>query len=182
MNPMHESNPDAVAFIALGSNMKPQPNVQAALQLLLQRLTVTGISTFCQTLPIGAPGQPPFVNGMCQIRTDLTPWQLSVQVLRPIESQLGRIRTTDKFAPRPMDLDLILYNDLILDNDGIELPHPDIVRPFVWMPILELLNKIPLDPILADNINALLPSDQTVSDWGVPLRELTRTLNEKIQA
>jgi 2-amino-4-hydroxy-6-hydroxymethyldihydropteridine diphosphokinase len=182
MNPLDAPNPDAVVFVSVGSNIEPQSNVPGALNLLLQHVTVTGISTFCQTTAIGPPGQPSYINGVWQIHTGLSPGQLNIQVLRSIESQLGRMRTADRFAPRPIDLDLILYNDLILRNDGIELPHPDIDRPFVWMPILELLDAVPLDPVLASNISALLPSDQSASDWGIPLWELTRTLREKIQA
>jgi len=179
---MDEPNPDAVAFVAVGSNIEPQDNVQTALRCLQQHVTVTGISTFCRTTPVGPPSQPEFVNGVWQIHTSLSPWQLTSQVLCLIEAQLGRVRSPDKFAPRPIDLDLILYNDSVLRRDDIELPHPDISRPFVSMPILELLDTIPLDPVLASNISALLPSCQKRSDWGIPLRELTQTLREKIQA
>ncbi len=170
-----------MAFVSVGSNIEPQDNVPGALNLLLPHVTVTGISTFCRTTPVGPPGQPEFVNGVWQIYTSLSPWHLTSQVLYLIESQLGRVRSPDKFAPRPIDLDLILYNDLVLKQDDIELPHPDISRPFVSMPILELLDTIPLDPALTSNIRALLPSYQKGSDWGIPLRELTQTLREKIQ-
>ena len=178
---MDEPHPDGVAFVAVGSNIEPQKNVPAALNLLRQYATVTGSSTFCQTTPIGPPGQPPYVNGIWQLHTSLSPQLLGAEVFRPIESQLGRIRAADKYAPRPIDLDLILYSDLILQKDAIELPHPDISRPFVWMPILELLNTLPLDPTLAQSLKALLPSDQKVSDWGVPLKALTQALRMKIQ-
>ena len=179
---MDEPKPDAVAFVSVGSNIEPQDNVSGALNLLLLHVTVTGTSTFCSTTPVGPPGQPEFVNGVWQIHTSLSPWQLTSQVLHPIESQLGRVRSPDKFAPRPIDLDLILYNDLVLKQDDVELPHPDISRPFVWVPILELLDNVLIDPKLARNISALLPSAQEVSDWGIPLWELTQTLREKIQA
>jgi 2-amino-4-hydroxy-6-hydroxymethyldihydropteridine diphosphokinase len=181
MKPMDELNPDAVAFVAVGSNIEPQINVPAALNLLRQYVTVTGISTFCRTEPIGPSGQPPYVNGIWQIHTALSPWQVGAEVLRPIESQLGRIRTADRFAPRPIDLDLILYSDLILKSNGIELPHPDISRPFVWMPILELLNTMPLDPTTVHSLKTLLPSNQDVSGWGIPLGALTQALRMKIQ-
>ena len=178
---MDEPYPDTVAFVAVGSNIEPRVNVPAALNLLRQHVTVTGISTFCRTVPIGPAHQPPFVNGIWQIRTALSPWQLGTEVLRPIESQLGRIRTADEFAPRPIDLDLILYSSLILKRDGLELPHPDISRPFVWMPIIELLDTTPLDPALVRSLRTLLPSNQDVLDWGIPLGALTQALRMKIQ-
>jgi len=181
MKPMDEPNPDAVAFVAVGSNIEPQVNVPAALSLLRQHVTVTGISTFCRTVPVGPAHQPPFVNGIWQIHTALSPGQLGTEVLGPIESQLGRIRSADKFAPRPIDLDLILYSRLICKGEGIELPHPDIKRPFVWMPTLELLNTVALDPTLLRRLKPLLPSNQDVSGWGVPLGALTQELRRQIQ-
>ena len=181
MHQPNEANSDAVAFVADGSNIEPQHNVPKALDCLRQHVAVTGVSICYQTTPLGPPGQALFVNGVWQIRTNLAPGQLITQVLHPIESQLGRIRSADRYAPRPIDLDLILYNDIVLQGGGVRLPHPDIERPFVWMPLLELLNAIPLDPILARNMRALLPSHQDVSDWGTPLGALTQTLRRKLR-
>ena len=182
MQSPNEAKSDAVAFVGVGSNIEPQYNIPKALDCLRQHVTVTGISIFYQTTPLGPPGQALFVNGVWQIKTDLSPRQLITQVLHPIELQLGRIRSTDKYAPRPIDLDLILYNDMVLQDNDVHLPHPDIKRPFVWMPVLELLNAIPLEPTLAWSMKALLPSKQDVPDWGIPLGELTQTLRRKIQS
>ena len=172
----------AVAFVAVGSNLEAQQNIPRALDCLLQRVTVTGSSTFCQTTPLGPPGQPLFVNGVWQIQTDLPPRQVISQLLHPIESRLGRTRTSNKFAPRPIDLDLILYRDWVLQEEDLVLPHPDIERPFVWAPIMELLNAIPLDPKLVRSMKNLLLPQRDISNWGIPLGELTQTLRRTIQS
>lgn len=182
MHQPNEAHSDAVAFVAVGSNIEPQRNIPKALDCLRQHVTVTGISIFYQTTPLGPPGQALFVNGIWLIKTGLSPGQLITQVLHPTESQLGRIRSVNKYAPRPIDLDLILYNDLVRQDSGVRLPHPDIKRPFVWMPMLELLNAIPLAPKLARRMRALLPSHQDVSDCGTPLGALTQALRRKIQS
>ena len=126
------------AFIAVGSNIDPEDNIIAALILLTGRTRVKRSSTFYRTEPIGSPGQPEFVNGLWQIEAGLGPVQIRDDLLRPIEDELGRIRSADKFVPRVIDLDLVLYGDFVADNGTLKLPHPDIVRPFVHIPLMEL--------------------------------------------
>lgn len=179
---MDRPSPDTVAYVSVGSNIQAQDNVSKALRLVLESVTVTGISTFYQTTPVGPPNQPSFVNGVWQIQTKLSPQQLTTRVLRPVEAELGRLRSSDRFAPRPIDLDLILYNDLVCQEENMVLPHPDIERPFVWAPILELLNAMPVEPRLARNMKNLLPLQQNLSNWGVPLGRLTQTLRKMIQS
>lgn len=130
----------SVAFIAVGSNINPEQNIPAALIALMKKTWVGNSSTFYRTEPVGRAGQRHFVNGLWQIETDLSPVRIRDHVLRPIEAALGRMRTQDKYAPRVIDLDLVLYDDLVIDDGTLRLPHPDIVRPFVCVPILELLD------------------------------------------
>ncbi len=127
------------AFIAVGSNIDPEENVRKAIRLLVSRTRVLGISTAYLTEPEGRPEQPPFYNLVVEIETELPPQELKYGVLRRIEADLGRKRTEDKWAPRRIDLDLILYNDLALETEDLTLPDPQILhRPFLAIPLGEL--------------------------------------------
>ncbi len=120
------------AFIAVGSNIKPEENVRAALLALAAQEQIVAISTIYRTRPEGRPDQQDFYNCVVEIRTEKTPEALKFQVLRRIENGLGRERTSDKFAPRTIDLDLMLYDDLIIETNGLVLPDPEIAsRPFL---------------------------------------------------
>ena len=167
----------SIAFISVGSNIEPEQNIVAALKLLTARTDVTGSSTFYRTEPVGRTDQPMFVNGAWLIRTHLEPVLVQEQLLRPVEQMLDRRRTEDKFASRTIDLDLVLYDDLMCNEPNVRLPHPDIARPFVYSPILELLEKgTPgIEPELKNKIIGLLPQDATVRP-GETLSKLTQQL------
>lgn len=127
------------AFVSVGSNIDPARNVRAALGLLSARVRLSALSTVYLTAALGRPEQDPYYNCVVAIETDLAPHTLKHGVLRPIEDALGRRRTADKFAPRAIDLDLIAYGDLVLDEDGMRLPDPEILeRPFLAVPLCEL--------------------------------------------
>jgi len=129
----------ARAFISIGSNIDPETNVRNALLRLARAVRVAAVSTVSRTEPVGPPGQPPFYNCVAEIETDAAPRDLKFVVLRRIESELGRTRSSDKFAARTIDLDLILYDDLVMTTDDLTLPDPDIVRrPFLAIPLAEL--------------------------------------------
>ncbi|HET7832022.1 MAG TPA: 2-amino-4-hydroxy-6-hydroxymethyldihydropteridine diphosphokinase [Gallionella sp.] len=129
----------ARAFIGIGSNIEPDKNVRAAVRSLVRQVHLVGVSTVYFTDALGCPEQPPYFNCVVQIETSLSPMQVKHGVLRPIEDQLWRRRTEDKYAPRTIDLDLIVYGDLAMDEDGLRLPDPDILeRPFLAASLLEL--------------------------------------------
>jgi 2-amino-4-hydroxy-6-hydroxymethyldihydropteridine diphosphokinase len=129
----------ARAFIAVGSNISPVENVRAALLALAREEQVVAVSTIYQTEPEGRPDQPDFYNCVAEIKTEKTPEALKYEVLRRIETGLGRQRTSDKFAPRTIDLDLMLYDNLILITDRLVLPDPEIAsRPFLAACLSEL--------------------------------------------
>jgi 2-amino-4-hydroxy-6-hydroxymethyldihydropteridine diphosphokinase len=129
----------ARAFIAVGSNISPEENVRAALLALARQEQIVAVSTIYRTKPEGQPDQPDFYNCVVEIKTEKTPEVLKYQVLRRIEAGLGRQRTLDKFAPRTIDLDLMLYDNLVLDTDRIVLPDPEIAsRPFLAACLSEL--------------------------------------------
>lgn len=127
------------AFIALGSNLDAERNVSAALESLGHRLRIVAVSSFYLTPALGSPGSPDFLNGVAEIETELEPLELKQRILLPIEEELGRERSADRNAPRTIDLDLVLYGDLVSHEEGLALPAPEILeRPFVALPLLEL--------------------------------------------
>ena len=138
-SPSRKAAQTSVCYVAVGSNMDPERNIPAALEELSRRARITGISTFHQTPALGRPDQPDYLNGVVRIETDLPPREIKFGVLRAIEEKLGRVRTGDRYAARPIDLDLILYGDLVLSSADLTLPDPDIPRrAFVGAPLAEL--------------------------------------------
>ncbi len=97
------------AVVAIGSNIDPEAHVPAAVACLQDSVRVLAVSQVYETPPVGAPGTPWFLNAAVLIETDLSPNALREQVLRPIEAALGRVRTSNPNAPRPIDLDLVIY-------------------------------------------------------------------------
>ena len=173
----------SVAFVSVGSNIEPERNVLAALTMLASTTEVTASSTFYRTTPIGRADQPMYINGVWQIHTDLEPGQVQEVLLWSIEALLGRRRSADKFAPRTIDLDLVLYDDLVSEGPKVKLPHPDVARPFVCGPVLELLenSSIEIEPKLKGRIIELLPEDAVSTRPGDVLREFTRQLRIRIR-
>ena len=159
------------AFIAVGSNVEPLIQIPEALRLLAQRVTLSAISTFYQTKAIARPEQPDYRNGMFKIQVDISPMDLKMNVLRDIEHKLGRIRTGDPLAARTIDLDVVLFGDLVIDEEGLCLPAPDVrERPFVAVPLLELAPDLimpdthePLATLQAAKCGASLIPDKTLS-------------------
>lgn len=126
-------------YIGVGANLSPKENIEAAMKALSQRLQITGFSTFYRTEPIGSQGQPDYINGVVQAETPLSPQDLKHQILRPIETALGRERGPDRYAARPIDLDVLLYGALVLEDDDLTLPDPDVrERPFLTAGLKEL--------------------------------------------
>lgn len=133
------------AYVALGSNIEPFEHIEQALALLEQRVGVLGVSSFFRTAPIGAPGQPDYVNGIARIPATEDAHSLKFGILREIENELGRLRSSDKYAPRSIDLDILLFANEVIDQPGLEVPDPDIrTRPFLAAGLLELWPKAEL--------------------------------------
>jgi 2-amino-4-hydroxy-6-hydroxymethyldihydropteridine diphosphokinase len=127
------------AFVSVGSNVEPEENVSKAIGLLKKQVRIIGISTVYLTEPVERPGQPAYYNCVIAIDTPLAPLELKQTVLRPIEDELGRVRGEDRFSPRTIDLDLVLYEDLIIKSAELTLPDPEIrTRPFLAGPLYEL--------------------------------------------
>ncbi len=132
-----------LAFISLGSNIEPSRNLPAAVRRLGRLGRLRALSAAYHTEPVGPPGQPPFVNAAALLETDLPPAPLTA-ALKETEAALGRVRTGDRYAPRPIDLDLCLYDTLQGTFDGVELPDPEILeRPYLALTLAELAPDFP---------------------------------------
>jgi 2-amino-4-hydroxy-6-hydroxymethyldihydropteridine diphosphokinase len=125
--------------IALGSNLGDSKQIlNQALDLLSQ---ISGIelishSSWYETVPVGPP-QPNYVNGCAILETKLLPEDL-LQILLKIEQQFGRIRQ-ERWGPRILDLDILLYGDLMLEIPNLTIPHPRMnERAFVLVPLAEI--------------------------------------------
>lgn len=132
-------------YIGVGSNVDPEINIPAALGFLKSKGRIVGVSTFYRTTPIGAEGSPPFHNGVIGIETCFGARELKFEVLRKIEESLGRVRCEDKCAPRPIDLDILTYGSMVVDEPDFRVPDPEIEdRAFLAVPLLELEPDITL--------------------------------------
>jgi 2-amino-4-hydroxy-6-hydroxymethyldihydropteridine diphosphokinase len=127
-------------FIGLGSNLAdPQAQVSQALQELaaLPQVRVVRCSSLYRSAPVGYLDQPDFVNAVAQLHTALTPRAL-LDALLALEQRCGRTREFIN-APRTLDLDVLLYDDVQLHEHGLTIPHPQMhLRAFVLQPLLEI--------------------------------------------
>lgn len=114
-------------FIALGSNINAERNLRAAVQQLAARFRLLAVSPVYETAPVGRTDQPNFLNAAALVETDLAANDVK-RVLLEIERELGRVRTSDKNAPRTIDLDIALFGDQALDLGRRHIPDPDIVQ------------------------------------------------------
>ena len=124
------------AYVALGSNLgDKEANLRRALELLIERgVEIVKTSTFISTEPYGVTDQPTFLNGVCEVRTSLEPLAL-LHTLLEIEQEMGRVRLRH-WGERNIDLDLLLYEDVVMDTPELKLPHPDMQnREFVSLSI-----------------------------------------------
>ncbi|MGD0999588.1 MAG: 2-amino-4-hydroxy-6-hydroxymethyldihydropteridine diphosphokinase [Candidatus Brocadiia bacterium] len=129
----------ARAYIGLGSNLGDREGcLRAALQALRDAgVVILRTSRFVETLPVGKTDQPDFLNAAAELRTDLSARELLDLLLR-IESSLGRVRA-ERWGPRTLDLDLLLYDGEVIRETGLEVPHPRMhERRFVLEPLAEI--------------------------------------------
>jgi 2-amino-4-hydroxy-6-hydroxymethyldihydropteridine diphosphokinase len=123
-------------YLALGSNLGDRErNIAAALRRLEPLVRVEAVSALYETDPV-PEGQPPYLNAACRIATGLHPKAL-LRHVKEVERELGR-RPGERWGPRPIDIDVLLYGDLVIDERELRLPHaglPD--RPFVLVPLAD---------------------------------------------
>ena len=128
------------AFVGVGANLGDrEETIRAAVAALPG---VVGVSQLRETDPVGVVDQPPFLNGAVALETELSPREL-LDALLAVEREHGRERR-ERWGPRTIDLDLLLYGDATIDEQGLTVPHPRLhERRFALEPLLDL------DPELA---------------------------------
>ena len=130
------------SFVGLGANLEdPRGQIERAIELLAaeEGIEVVAVSSLRETDPVGYEDQPRFLNGAAELRTSLGARELLERLLA-VERRLGRVRGEGpRFGPRTIDLDLLLYGDELIDEPGLQIPHPRLhERRFALEPLAEL--------------------------------------------
>ena len=155
----------ASAFIGLGSNLlDPKKQVLSAIERInqLKNCSIELTSSLYETPPMGPQDQANYINAAIKISTCLGPYEL-LATLQTLESQQGRTRNTGRWGARTLDLDILLYDDLMSQDPQLTLPHPGLQsRAFVLYPLFEIdkdLNIPTLGPIqqLIEKLNEAPP-------------------------
>ena len=132
-------------YISLGSNLgNKEEKLHRAIELINERIgSVLRTSSFIETEPWGFQSENTFLNAVCLVETELTPMQC-LRETQKIERLLGRTQksTDGKYHDRPIDLDLLLYDDLQVNEEDLILPHPHMQeRDFVMIPLREIMES-----------------------------------------
>lgn len=132
----------AVVYLSLGSNTGDRVGyIQQAVKMLAEndKTTLIRCSAFYETEPCENKNQPDFINAVAEMKTKLSPDEL-LNVCNDIEKKLGRVRTEERYTPRTIDIDIILYDDLVVNSGRLTIPHAKMhERAFVLVPLLELI-------------------------------------------
>jgi len=130
-------------IIAIGSNLgNPVEQANVAIEALhhLPDCKVTAISSLYSSSPMGPQDQPDYINAVVEIETNLEPLDL-LDLTQKIELEQGRVRKDERWGPRTLDLDIILFGDQVIDNERLTVPHYGMKeREFVLYPLAEIYN------------------------------------------
>jgi 2-amino-4-hydroxy-6-hydroxymethyldihydropteridine diphosphokinase len=145
------------AFLGLGANIgNREANVRLAVRWLARECTVVAVSSLYRSeavVPEGAPPGPGYLNAVCEVETALAPEQL-LRFLKGIEYEIGR-RPAARWAPRVIDIDILLYGDAVIDTPELTVPHKLLAgRHFVVVPLAELAPDT-MHPVLHKTIGEL---------------------------
>jgi 2-amino-4-hydroxy-6-hydroxymethyldihydropteridine diphosphokinase len=140
------------AYVGLGSNVGDRlGHLRRALDALEAKgIAVVRVSSVYETDPVGPP-QPDYLNAVAEVSTSLSPADL-VRTLKAAETDAGRVQR-ERWGPREIDLDLLLYGDETVDEEGVAVPHPELThRAFVLVPLIEIAPYLDLpsgEPVTA---------------------------------
>jgi len=141
------------AYLGLGSNLGDrEENIRRAISTMAEhpQIEILKVSSMYETTPVGFKDQPDFINAVVLIETSLSPRELS-DTVHKIEDSLGRKRTF-RWGPRVIDIDILLYGNETIDEEGLKIPHPMMMaRRFVMEPLAEIAP----DLVLPDGRTAL---------------------------
>ncbi|SFJ36154.1 2-amino-4-hydroxy-6-hydroxymethyldihydropteridine diphosphokinase [Thermoflavimicrobium dichotomicum] len=161
------------AYLGLGTNLGDRvASLEQAIGMLKQTpgISVQRISSVYETSPVGYLEQPPFYNLAMEILTTLPPRDLLGRILE-VERKLHRVRTV-RWGPRTIDIDILLYGDQIVNEEGLQIPHPRMTeRAFVLVPLYEIAGNI-LIPGKQQTVKywlAQLPKDQEIQQTEIRL-------------
>ncbi|MEZ9437708.1 2-amino-4-hydroxy-6-hydroxymethyldihydropteridine diphosphokinase [Vibrio atlanticus] len=135
------------AYIAVGSNLAdPVSQANLAIETLknLPRTTFFATSQLYSSTPMGPQNQPDYINAVVAIRTELTPIEL-LDCTQKIEQEQGRVRKDERWGPRTLDLDIVLYGNEVIDSERLTVPHYGMKeREFVLYPLAEIAPSLQL--------------------------------------
>lgn len=153
----------ALAYIGLGSNLEdPAKQIQLAVDAikLIPESAIKNVSSLYFSRPMGPQDQPDYMNAVLALETNLSPLALLDQ-LQAVENQAGRVRKDNRWGPRILDLDILLYDNLVIDNERLTVPHYGLkAREFVLLPLAEIAPSLQLP----DGTNIKLLSQQVDSN------------------
>lgn len=140
------TEPTHRAYIGIGSNLGPRhATIHAGVRDLgrVPGVRVVRLSSIIETDPVGPPGQGPYLNAAAELETTLDPHAL-LDAMLAVERAHGRNRSSgERWGPRTLDLDLLIYDGLTIDEPGLTLPHPRMrERPFVLGPLSEIAPQL----------------------------------------
>lgn len=151
-----------IIYIALGTNLGDRlANLRSAIEALAPDVRITRESTIYETPPWGYTDQPAFLNMVVEAATSLNPRAL-LAYLKKREDELGRIESF-RYGPRQIDLDILFYDDLVLNEDDLQIPHPRLhERAFVLVPLADLAPDLE-HPVFKQRVHSLL-NDVDISE------------------
>jgi 2-amino-4-hydroxy-6-hydroxymethyldihydropteridine diphosphokinase len=129
----------AAVYLGLGANVGNRlANLRVAVARMRTFARLEAVSRLYETAPVGLEEQPPFLNAACRVVTGLEPAAL-LRFLKNLEMEIGRRPGGPPGGPRPIDLDIILYGERVVEVDGLRIPHPRLAeRAFVLAPLCDL--------------------------------------------
>ncbi len=133
----------AKVYLGLGANLgNREANLRMALRGLTRMARLDAVSSLYETDPVGVRDQPPFYNTACRIETGLEPRPL-LRFLQSLEQEIGRRPGGRHWGPRPIDIDILLYGEQVVEAEGLIIPHPRLSeRAFVLVPLTEIAPEV----------------------------------------